>query len=406
MKLIRSKSWQPQQEEFDMSVIQPHPTQRKPGIWSRLTTKFDVRAYTMIFALIGIWIIFSFLTEGRFLIPRNLSNLARQMSITGVLAIGMVMIIVATHIDLSVGSILALTGGLAAIMQVWYHLPTHWAILAALTLGGLIGAWHGYWVAFQKVPAFIVTLSGYMAYRGILLGIQKGLTVAPMTPSFNGISTGYLGPTAGTILTVVIVIALIYSRFRTRNNKIKYGFEVKPLFLEILQTAFYGCLIIATSVVLYQYEGIPYPVIIMLVLTLIFAFVATNTKFGRQVFAMGGNIEAARLSGINVRRQTLIIFVISGLLSAVAGVLTTARLNAATITAGQGAEMDAIASCVIGGTSFTGGVGSIPGAILGALVMASLDNGMSMMNTEAFWQFIIKGFILLIAVWFDIKTKK
>jgi D-xylose transport system permease protein len=406
MKLIRSKSWQPQQEEFDMSVIQPHPTQRKPGIWSRLTTKFDVRAYTMIFALIGIWIIFSFLTEGRFLIPRNLSNLARQMSITGVLAIGMVMIIVATHIDLSVGSILALTGGLAAIMQVWYHLPTHWAILAALTLGGLIGAWHGYWVAFQKVPAFIVTLSGYMAYRGILLGIQKGLTVAPMTPSFNGISTGYLGPTAGTILTVVIVIALIYSRFRARNNKIKYGFEVKPLFLEILQTAFYGCLIIATSVVLYQYEGIPYPVIIMLVLTLIFAFVATNTKFGRQVFAMGGNIEAARLSGINVRRQTLIIFVISGLLSAVAGVLTTARLNAATITAGQGAEMDAIASCVIGGTSFTGGVGSIPGAILGALVMASLDNGMSMMNTEAFWQFIIKGFILLIAVWFDIKTKK
>ncbi|HYH03600.1 MAG TPA: sugar ABC transporter permease, partial [Bacillota bacterium] len=236
--------------------------------------------------------------------------------------------------------------------------------------------------------------------------IQKGLTVAPMSPSFNGISSGYLGPVSGTVLTVLAMLALVYNRFRSRSNKIKYGFTVKSLLWEILQTVFYCCLIGIGVYTLYQYEGIPYPVIIMLVLTLIIAFVANNTKFGRQVYAMGGNIDAARLSGINVRRQTLIIFVLTGLLSAIAGILTTARLNAATITAGQGAEMDAIASCVIGGTSFSGGVGSIPGAILGALVMASLDNGMSMMNTEAFWQFIIKGFILLIAVWFDIKTKK
>jgi D-xylose transport system permease protein len=385
---------------------QPTTPHNEPGIWTRLTMKFDIRAYTMIFALIAIWIIFFILTDGRFLLPRNLSNLARQMSITGVLAIGMVMIIVANHIELSVGSILGLTGGLAAIMQVWYHIPTIWCILAALALGALIGVWHGYWVAYQKVPAFIVTLAGFMAYRGVLLGIQKGLTVAPMAPSFNGISTGYLEPVSGTILTVLAIVALIYSRFRTRSNKIKYGFEVKSLFLEILQTAFFCCLIITSALILYRYEGIPYPVIIMLVLTLIFTFVTTNTKFGRQVYAMGGNIDAARLSGINVRRQTLFIFMIAGVLASIAGVLTTARLNAATITAGQGAEMDAIASCVIGGTSFTGGVGTIPGAILGALVMASLDNGMSMMNTEAFWQFIIKGFILLIAVWFDIKTKK
>jgi D-xylose transport system permease protein len=385
---------------------QPTPIQSKPNLWTSLTSKFDVRAYTMIIALIAIWVIFFVLTEGRFLTPRNISNLSRQMSITGVLAIGMVMIIVANHIELSVGSILGLSGGVAAIMQVWYHIPTPWAILTALTLGSLLGVWHGYWVAYQKVPAFIVTLAGYMAYRGILLGIQKGQTVAPMSPSFNGISSGYLNPTLGTILVVVAIATLINIRFRARNNKIKYGFEVKSLFLEILQTAFYCCLIIAAAVVLYQYEGIPYPVIIMLALMLIFTFITTNTKFGRQVFAMGGNIEAARLSGINVRRQTLIIFVVAGLLASVAGILTTARLNAATITAGQGAEMDAIASCVIGGTSFTGGVGTIPGAILGALVMASLDNGMSMMNTEAFWQFIIKGFILLLAVWFDIKTKK
>jgi D-xylose transport system permease protein len=389
-----------------LNTNQPISPRNEPGFLTRLSSKFDVRAYTMIFALVAIWIIFFILTEGRFLTPRNLSNLSRQMSITGVLAIGMVMIIVANHIELSVGSILGLTGGIAAIMQVWLHIPTPWAILAALALGAVIGVWHGYWVAYQKVPAFIVTLAGYMAYRGILLGIQKGQTVAPMSPSFNGISTGYLGPVSGTILTAIAIIALIYIRFRTRNNKIKYGFEVKSLCLEILQTAFFSCLIITSAFILYQYEGIPYPVIIMLVLTLIFTFVTTNTKFGRQVYAMGGNIEATRLSGINVRRQTLIIFVIAGLLASVAGVLTTARLNAATITAGTGAEMDAIASCVIGGTSFTGGVGTIPGAILGALVMASLDNGMSMMNTEAFWQFVIKGFILLIAVWFDIKTKK
>ncbi|MGD8399443.1 MAG: sugar ABC transporter permease [Bacillota bacterium] len=389
-----------------MNVAQPPTLQNEPGLWTRLNSKFDIRAYTMILALIGIWVIFTFLTGGRFLTPRNLSNLSRQMSITGVLAIGMVMIIVANHIDLSVGSILGLTGGIAAIMHVWRHIPAPWAILAALTLGGIIGAWHGYWVAYQKVPAFIVTLSGYMAYRGILLGIQKGQTVAPMSPGFTAISSGYLEPISGTALTAIAIIALIYFRFRARNNKIKYGFKVKSLFLEILQTAFYSCVIIASALILYQYEGIPYPVIIMLVLTLILTLITTKTKFGRQVYAMGGNIDAARLSGINVRRQTLIIFVVAGLLASVAGVLTTARLSAATITAGQGAEMDAIASCVIGGTSFTGGVGTIPGAILGALVMASLDNGMSMMNTEAFWQFIIKGFILLIAVWFDIKTKK
>jgi D-xylose transport system permease protein len=377
------------------------------SLWQRISGKFDVRAYTMIIALITIWIIFSVLTQGQFLTPRNLSNLSRQMAITGVLAIGMVMVIVATHIDLSVGSTLGLTGGIAAILQVWYHWDT-WAVIpVVLIIGALIGAWHGFWIAYQKVPAFIVTLAGYMAYRGILLGALKGLTVAPMFPSFKIISSGYLEPVSGTILTAIAVIALIYGRFRARSSKLKYGFTVKPLFWEIVQTVFFSLLIIACTYVLYQYEGIPYPVILMLLLTLIFAFIAGNTKFGRQVFAMGGNAEAARLSGINVRRKTMVVFVLAGLLASIAGILTTARLNAATITAGQGAEMDAIASCVIGGTSLNcGGVGSIPGAILGALVMASLDNGMSMMNTEAFWQYVIKGFILLLAVWVDIKTKK
>lgn len=376
------------------------------GFWEKISTKIDIRAYTMIFALIAIWIIFFFFTDGKYLIPRNLSNLSRQMSITAVLAIGMVMVIVATHIDLSVGSILGLTGGIAAVLQVWYHVPTVWSILAALAIGILIGLWHGYWVAFQKVPAFIVTLAGLLTYRGIVLGMIKGLTVAPMWPDFKIISSGYLELIPGIIFTSIAILALIIGRIRSRLSKLKYGFAVRPLILDILSTAFYCGLILFFVTTLYQYEGIPYPVVLVLILTVIFSFITNNTQFGRQVYAMGGNTEAARLSGINIRRRTMVVFTLAGLLASVAGVLTTARLNAATTTAGQNMELDAIASCVIGGTSLMGGVGSIPGAILGALVMASIDNGLSMMNTEAFWQMVIKGLVLLFAVWMDIKTKK
>lgn len=378
----------------------------RKSLFSRLNARFDLRAYTMIIALVIIWLFFTILTEGRFLTPRNISNLARQVSITAILAIGMVMVIVTTHIELSVGSILGLTGGLAGILQVWYHVSTPVAILIALLCGALIGAFHGYWVAYHNVPAFIVTLAGLLAYRGILLGITKGQTVAPLAPSFKVLSSGYLALVPGIILSSIIIIGLVLTSILSRRAKIKYGFKVKPLYLEILTTIVYCGLIILATYVLYQYEGIPYPVIVVLVLAIIFSFITNNTKFGRQVYAMGGNVEAARLSGINVRRRTLVVFVLAGLLASIAGVLTTARLNAATITAGDGAELDAIASCVIGGTSFLGGVGSIPGAVLGALVMASLDNGMSMMNVEAYWQPIIKGSILLLAVWLDIKTKK
>lgn len=389
-----------------MSSNQITVTLQDKTLWERLNAKFDIRAYTMIIALLLIWVIFSIFTEGNFLTPRNLSNLSRQMSITAVLAIGMVMVIVATHIDLSVGSVLGLTGGVAAVLQVWHHMPTPLVIIITLALGALIGLWHGYWVAYQKVPAFIVTLAGYMAYRGVLLGAIKGLTVAPMFPDFKLISSGYLGLVPGIVLTVLALLALIYGRIRSRISKIKYGFKVAPIMLEILITLFYCSLIVIGVHILYQYEGIPYPILLVFALTLIFTFITNNTKFGRQVYAMGGNVDAARLSGINVRRRTLIVFILASLLASVAGILTTARLNAATTTAGSGAELDAIASCVIGGTSFLGGIGSIPGAILGALVMASLDNGMSMMNAEAFWQYIVKGFVLLLAVWLDIKTKK
>ncbi len=378
---------------------------QEKSFWQRLNFKFDIRAYTMIIALVAIWILFTVLTEGTFLIPRNISNLSRQMSITAVLAIGMVMVIVATHIDLSVGSVLGLTGGFAAVLQVWYHVPTVWVILATLALGVVIGAFNGFWVAYQKVPAFIVTLAGMLSFPGILLGMLGGLTVAPMWPDFKIISSGYLDLIPGIILTSIAILALIIGRIRARNSKIKYGFEVRPLFLELLTILFYCGLIVLATYVFYQYEGIPYPIIIVLVLTIIFTFITKNTQFGRQVYAMGGNVEAARLSGINVKRRTMVVFILASLLASIAGLLTTARLNAATTTAGKNMELDAIASCVIGGTSLLGGTGSISGAIIGAMVMASIDNGLSMMNVQAFWQMIVKGVVLLLAVWVDIRTK-
>jgi D-xylose transport system permease protein len=379
-----------------------------PGqsFWNRLSLRFDVRAYTMIIALVGIWVLFTVLTGGKFILPRNISNLSRQMCITSVLAIGMVMVIVATHIDLSVGSVLGLTAGLAAVLQVWYRWPTVPVILVTLALGAVIGLWHGYWVAFQKVPAFIVTLAGLLAYRGVLLWILKGATVSHLNLDFMQIMGGYLDLLPGLILTAIAIFFLIYGRLRSRMSKLKYGFEVRPWWLE-LSTIVFFCILIGVAVwVFYQYDGIPYPIVLVLLLVLLFTFITNNTQFGRQVYAMGGNVEAARLSGINIRMRTVMVFVLASVMAAVGGVFFASRLDAATITAGQNAELDAIASCVIGGTSFSGGTGTIPGAIIGALVMASVDNGMSMMNMDACWQMVIKGLILLLAVWLDMRTKK
>jgi D-xylose transport system permease protein len=376
------------------------------SFWNRLNMRFDARAYTMIIALVGIWVLFSVLTGGKFILPRNISNLSRQMCIVSVLAIGMVMVIVATHIDLSVGSVLGLTAGLAAVLQVWYRWPTLPVILVTLALGAIIGLWHGYWVAFQKVPAFIVTLAGYMAYRGVLLWVLKGATVSHMNLDFMQIMGGYLDLLPGLILTAIAIFFLIYGRLRSRMSKLKYGFEVRPWWLE-LSTIVFFCILIGVAVwVFYQYDGIPYPIVLVMLMVLLFTFITNNTQFGRQVYAMGGNVEAARLSGINIRMRTVLVFVLASTMAAVAGLFFASRLDAATITAGQNAELDAIASCVIGGTSFAGGVGTIPGAIIGALVMASVDNGMSMMNMDACWQMMIKGLILLLAVWLDMRTKK
>lgn len=361
--------------------------------------------YTMIIAMISIWIIFTVTTDGNFLTPRNLSNLLRQMSITGILAIGMVFVIILGEIDLSVGSLLGLLGGIAAILNVWYKMNAITTIAIVLALGLILGLWNGWWIAYKKVPSFIVTLAGMLVFRGILVGISKGQTVAPLTKDLKIVGQAYFPDIFGYIVGTLAIVASILIMSNSRKKKIKYGLEVPSKALDFAKIVAITIITLLFIVILNKYQGFPVPVFIMLVLAVIFSFVSSNTVFGRRIYAIGGNREAAKLSGINVNKSVLIIYAINGLMAAIAGILLAARLNAGSVAAGQNAELDAIASCVIGGASLAGGAGSVSGALVGALVMASIDNGMSMLNTQPFWQYIVKGLILLIAVWVDITSK-
>ncbi|APJ03239.1 sugar ABC transporter permease [Silvanigrella aquatica] len=412
--------------------------------------KKNLRQYTMVIALLVIWLTFTYLTGSLFLSPRNLSNLFLQSATIGVLAIGMTMVLVAGHLDLSVGSVAGFIGAAAAILQVNYNWPTIPTVLAALAIGAVVGIWHGFWVAHQKIPAFIVTLASMIAFRGAILGITDGRTIGPMDDSFKSIGQGYIpsllftpatqldnlgqvvknsfgDPVTGykflfnskfyegdippvndmSLFVAALCIGIfLYTQVKQRKSRMTYGFEVLPLSLEILRLTFFSVIIAAFFSIMAFYMGIPYAVLIVFVLGVIFSIVTSNTVFGRHLYAMGGNLEAAKLSGINIKKRTMGVFILMGSLAGVAGIILTARLNAATTSAGQNLELDAISAAIIGGTSTMGGVGTIFGAIIGALVMASLDNGMSLMNLDVTWQYIVKGSILLLAVWVDISSRK
>lgn len=371
-----------------------------------LSFKFDMQAYTLIIALVLIAIIFGFFTGGEFLSSRNISNLFTQMSVIAVLAIGMTLIIVAGHIDLSVGSLVGLTGGIAAILQVWYDWNTLMAVLAAVVIGAVFGLWQGWWVAYRAVPAFIVTLGGMLIFRGILIGLSKGQTVAPMNASFKEIGNSYFPYIPGYILAVISIVLLFFWTARNRKKRESMGLILPSAKMDYGKISAYSFFILLITYMLNRYLGIPLPILIVVVLAGIFIFISNKTAFGRYVYAIGGNQEAAALSGINIKKNTLWVFITMGALAGVSGVLLTSRLNAATVSAGNMYELDAIAACVIGGTSLIGGKGKIVGALIGALIMASIDNGMSMMNIETFWQYIVKGLILIVAVWIDISSKK
>jgi D-xylose transport system permease protein len=371
-----------------------------------ISFKFDIQSYTLIIALVLIAIIFGVFTSGEFLSSRNISNLFSQMSVISVLAIGMTLIIVAGHIDLSVGSLVGLTGGVAAILQVWYNWSTPTAIVAAIVVGALFGLWQGWWVAYRNVPAFIVTLGGMLIFRGILIGISKGQTISPLQDSFKQIGNSYLPYSLGYIIAIASIVLLFFFISRSRSKRKTLGLLVPNTFIDYGKVSVYSICILGVTYMLSRYLGIPLPIMIVVVLAGVFLFMSQKTSFGRYIYAIGGNVEAAALSGINIKRNILYVFVLMGALAGIAGVILTSRLNAATVSAGNMNELDAIAACVIGGTSLMGGKGKIVGAIIGALIMASIDNGMSMMNIEAFWQYIVKGLILIFAVWLDISNKK
>ncbi|HHZ8699013.1 TPA: xylose ABC transporter permease XylH [Klebsiella quasipneumoniae] len=350
----------------------------------------NLQVFVMIAAIVVIMLFFTWVTDGAYLSARNISNLLRQTAITGILAVGMVFVIISAEIDLSVGSMMGLLGGAAAIFDVWLGWPLPLTILVTLMMGLLLGAWNGWWVAYRKVPSFIVTLAGMLAFRGILIGITNGTTVSPTSPAMAQIGQSYLPDGIGFGIGVVGMAAFIIWQWRGRMRR----------------QAITAVIVLGAIWLLNDYRGVPTPVLILAALLLAGLFMATRTAFGRRIYAIGGNLEAARLSGINVERTKLAVFAINGLMVAIAGLILSSRLGAGSPSAGNIAELDAIAACVIGGTSLAGGIGSVAGAVMGAFIMSALDNGMSMMDVATFWQYIVKGAILLLAVWMDSATKR
>lgn len=366
----------------------------------RFFTRYKV--LTLIIAVVIIWLFFGWLTNGAFLTPRNFSNLLRQMAITGMLAAGMVFVIISGEIDLSVGALLGLLGGVSALLDYHYHVPVPITIATVVVLGIGIGLFNGYWVAYLRVPSFIVSLAGFLAFRGILLGLTKGVTIPVETPGLVMIGQAYLPMMLGNLLGIGLVSLFAFLIFRSRQERAKHALAVAPLWQDVAKLAVIAAVTAGFVVMLNQYEGIPVPVLITLVILGIFTFMANKMVFGRRIYAIGSNLEATRLSGVNVRQIKLMVFGLMGLMCALAGLTTTARLAAASPSAGNLGELDAIASCFIGGASSRGGVGTVYGALIGALIMASLDNGMSMLGVDSFWQMIVKGSILLLAVWVDV----
>lgn len=375
--------------------------------------KNNMRQYSMILALVSIMILFQVLTDGILLRPLNITNLILQNSYILVLAIGMILVIITGHIDLSVGSIAAFIGAISAILMVNHEVPTAVAIIISLLIGALIGAWQGFWVAYVKIPAFIVTLAGMLLFRGLTMVVLEGKSIAPFPEAFQKISSGFIPDVFGGaslhILTLVIgallSIILIFNELKTRKTEIKYNFDVSPTGIFILKIIALVALINVFVYVLATYEGIPNILVILALLILAYQFITTKTIAGRHIYAIGGNEKAAQLSGVKTKRVTFWVFVNMGVLSALSGLLFAARLNAATPRAGNLFELDAIAACFIGGASAYGGIGTVPGAIIGGLVMGVMNNGMSILGLGIDWQQGIKGLVLLAAVAFDIYNK-
>ena len=410
------------------AIATPGPEQARvrSGFW-----KDSLRDYGLLFSLLVIMGFFYFMTDGISLAPLNVTNLILQNSYVVIMALGMLLIIVGGNIDLSVGSIVGFVGAIAATLMVGFHLPwpdmdvkIPWQIVIPLSLllGAAIGAAQGYFVAFSKIPSFIVTLGGMLIFRGLTGNMLLGQFVGPFPKSFQDISAGFipdftdfasfkpfLGDSSfhwGSMLVGIIgAVVLIYTGVRRWSRSRAQAMETEPFALFIGKNAIFALLILFFSYQLASYKGLPEVLIIMGVLTLIYAFVTTRMTIGRRIYALGGNRLAAQLSGIRTERLTFLTFVNMGLLAGLAGLIVAARLNSATPSAGQSFELDVIAACFIGGASASGGVGKVMGVVIGAFVMGVMNNGMSIYGLGIYWQMVVKGIVLLSAVYIDVYQK-
>ncbi len=360
-----------------------------------------IRSYSLILAIAAVWIVFAASTGGIFLEPRNFSNLMRQTAVTGILSVGMVMVIVAAEIDLSVGSLVGLSGMAAVMMQTVAHAGLLSSLLVGLGVGLAVGALQGWLAAYVRIPSFIVTLGGLLAWRGAAEGISGGNTYPIESQSFMALGQSYVSPVIGIALMLAAVAAIVWHVLRRRGAQKRLGIEAWSPLSAALRVLIPSIVVVGFVLMLNEYSGIPVPVLILAAIALGGSFLMSQTTFGRRLYAVGGNPEAAKYSGINVRRQVLWAFCILGLLSGIAGCVYSARVGSAGPEAGTLLELDAIAACVIGGASLMGGRGTVLGACLGALFMASLDNGMSLKDVPDFVQNIVKGGILVLAVGLD-----
>lgn len=395
------------------SVDAPPPPQG-PAARVKAVLRGNIRQYGMVVALAVIVILFQVWTSGILLKPLNVTNIVQQNGYILILAIGMVIVIISGHIDLSVGSIAGFIGAMSAVLMINHDMPWPVAVVVCLLMGALIGAWQGFWIAYIGIPSFIVTLAGMLVFRGATQYLLEGQSIAPFPRSFSQVSSGFLPEIGGSglyhwptvILGVVVMVAAVWQQVRQRRTQSRYGFEVSPIGWFAAKCVAIVAALAAFTLLLASYRGVPVVGIILAVAFVAYAFIMRGTVLGRQVYAVGGNVAAARLSGVKTKRVTFLVFVNMGLLSALAGLLFAARLNSATPQAGIGMELEAIAAAFIGGASANGGLGTVFGAIIGGFVLGVLNNGMSLIGIGSDVQQVIKGLVLLAAVGFDVYNKK
>jgi putative multiple sugar transport system permease protein len=379
--------------------------------------KSNIRDYALLLSLLVIMVFFQYTTNGTLFKPVNMTNLILQNSYIVIMALGMLLIIVAGHIDLSVGSVSGFIGAIAAVLMVSYKVDVITSVIVCVALGAFIGGVQGYFTAYYRIPAFIVTLAGMLVFKGLALTVLGGASIGPFPKSFQLLSSGYvpdvfggslfglpfniLAMVAGAVVTALIV----FFNFRERRNQQAHGLAEEPHSIFLGRNLLVAAAFLGFTFLMAQYKGLPNVLVVMFALIALFVFLTTRTTMGRRVYAMGGNEKAAKLSGINTERLTFFIFVIMGALAALAGLVFAARLNVATPKAGAGFELEVIAACFIGGAATTGGVGKVIGAVIGAFIIGVMNNGMSIMGIGIDWQQVIKGAVLMLAVFLDVYYK-